>query len=668
MALMKGDIVNRVKRFPKPSQASEALQPLFEAVSNALHACEDLFAEKFQEKGRITVTVCNIGSPDLIEIIVKDNGTGLDDKRFDAFCTTDTDCKISRGGKGIGRLLWLDAFKTVEIKSVYRHDERLFRRSFSFRLDNSSPITDEEINHLKTGLGETGTVVVFKGLSHKAYKKHFPVRGDTIIKHLGSHFFADFILGKSPYVSVDISDGISATFPQEIQQLKVDDRGVSFVEGELFGKLSLTNFVCNKKASASFDGQHHLHFVANGRTVISRKIDGLLGIGTFGSNGDNVYHGCVMGDFLDENVNQERTHFNFDENTMNQMAKVCADHIRTDAISEEVKVFDAQRLDDMQDFIRKYPSYGFEDTKELLNRVPRNAVKPEQFAQALVPIRIRRDEERNKNIQEIVRQLGGGKDNRPEDFNEKIKKAADEIHAEEQRQLTEYILRRKTVLDVMDGLIRCIREREEGIYDFHPEETLHQFICPMRLRGDDPLKVEQSEHDLWIIDERLTFTKYFASDVPFSKILKDEKGKERPDLLIYDRIHGLGIEGEEPLRQVMLVEFKKPGRKQYDDNYSPQNQISRYLTKLKNGDIMDFRNSRVRVTEDCVFYCYVIADIVGDLETNTNSWATTANGRGKFQPLSGKFKGVIEIIEWRDLLSDARLRNLAFLDAAGLYK
>jgi hypothetical protein len=43
MTAMRGDVVNRVKRLPKPSKVAEALQPLFEAVSNATHAVEEAF-------------------------------------------------------------------------------------------------------------------------------------------------------------------------------------------------------------------------------------------------------------------------------------------------------------------------------------------------------------------------------------------------------------------------------------------------------------------------------------------------------------------------------------------------------------------------------------------------------------------------------------------------
>ncbi|MGE0254042.1 MAG: ATP-binding protein [Alphaproteobacteria bacterium] len=662
MTSMRGDIVNRVKRFPKPSSAAEALQPIFEAVSNAFHAVEDAFDDQYQERGRIVVTIAAPGTPSEITIVVADNGVGLEPKRFEAFCTTDTDFKLPRGGKGVGRLLWLDAFDHISVASVYRDGGRTFRRSFVFVLRAADQIT-EETNEEIAG-APTGTSITFKGLRGAAYQGKFPIRPATIIRHFGSHFFADFILGESPRVIVDI-ENTATEFPREIESLRVEDRGIATIQTENFGELKLASFICKRAASANFDGLHQIHLVASGRTVTTRKIDGLVGIGRFGPDDDHVYHGCVTGEFLDDRVNQERTQFNFNESIVEEIVRAGAEHARANALQSEVTEFDTVRLGTMQAFVEEYPTFGFEDPQQLLARAPKNAVKAEQFAQALIPIRIRRDNERNSRIQTIVQQLESTTET-PADFLAAVRSAADDIRAEEQRQLTEYVLRRKIVLDVMEILIRKIRDRGNGSQDFSLEETLHQFICPMKLRGDNPTHVENADHDLWIIDERLTFTKYFASDVPFTQIIEGQRSTRRPDLLVYDQIHGLGTEGEDPLKRVMLVEFKQPGRRDYDERYTPQSQILEYLNKLRGGEIFDYRGGRVRVAEDCIYYCYVIADIVGKLEIHTSGWSTTTNGRGRFQQLSGKFRGVIEVVEWADLISDARLRNHAFVHAAGL--
>lgn len=569
MTSMRGDIVNRVRRLPKPTPAAEALQPLFEAVSNSLHAVEDAFGERYQVRGQITVTITNARTPADIEVIVSDNGVGLEPHRFEPFCTTDMDYKIARGGEGVGRLLWLDAFQSIRVVSIYRNGDQAFRRAFKFRLEANDQLTDESDEPVEGGATETGTVITFKALRGTAYQAKFPSQPATIVKHFGSHFFADFILGRSPRVTADV-EGAATHFPEEIQNLRGEDRGVATIETESFGKLELASFVCHKAASANFDGLHQMHLVANGRTVTTRKIDGLIGISRLGPNDDSVYHGCVTGEFLDERVNQERTQFNFDESIVEDILRNCAEFSRDHVIRDEVAEFDNQRLGTMRDFVDEYLSFAFEGAEELLSRTPKNAIKAEEFARALIPIRIRRDQEMNKTIKEIVATLHGRGDI-PENFAAAVRKAADEIKAEEQRQLTEYVLRRKTVLDVMEVLIRRIRERGNGTQDFQLESTLHQFICPMKLRGDDPTKVEQSDHDLWIIDERLTFTKYYASDVPFTQIVAGEDSLRRPDLVIFDHLHGLGATGEDPLKRVMLVEFKQPGRRDYDERYSPLN-------------------------------------------------------------------------------------------------
>ena len=55
-------------------------------------------------------------------------GAGHD--RYDAFCEIDTDFKSKRGGKGVGRLYRLDAFKNIEVKPRFRNGE-------SYRLNQS---------------------------------------------------------------------------------------------------------------------------------------------------------------------------------------------------------------------------------------------------------------------------------------------------------------------------------------------------------------------------------------------------------------------------------------------------------------------------------------------------------------------------------------------------
>ena len=108
---------------------------------------------------------------------------------------------------------------------------------------------------------------------------------------------------------------------------------------------------------------------------------------------------------MDERINQERTQFNFVESIVEEIVRECSKNVQKNALGEEITQFNNQRLETMNEFIQEYPSFAFEDARDLLARTPNSAVKPEQFAQALIPVRIRRDKERNDRIQKIVSQL-----------------------------------------------------------------------------------------------------------------------------------------------------------------------------------------------------------------------------------------------------------------------
>lgn len=118
MPSLKTNLVKRIDRLPKPTNTADAMQPLFEAVSNSIHSTQDRFKDNVSTQGKITVTLTMASRRAPSKIVVEDNGIGLDAKNYDAFTTTDTDNKIARGGKGVGRLLWLDCFEAISVTSM----------------------------------------------------------------------------------------------------------------------------------------------------------------------------------------------------------------------------------------------------------------------------------------------------------------------------------------------------------------------------------------------------------------------------------------------------------------------------------------------------------------------------------------------------------------------
>jgi len=669
------NIRNRVRKLPKPSNATQALQPLFEAVSNSIYAVEDRF-EKAAKRGRISIRVRNLHDPYTIDITVSDDGIGLDAQRYEAFCTIDTDFKRAKGGKGVGRLFWLDAFKEIEVESVYEARKgQLARRQFSFVLDNEEQIKPGTGNGPATG-GQIGTTVTLRGIRTEEYAETFPKRADTFLRYFSAHFIADFLMGKGPSITVHLDDEF-VVYPSEITNLTVGtplETGSFELEG--FGSLSIVGFTCRAEASTGLDGKHQLHLLANGRTVETRKVDNLLGVTNLqrDSADDLVFHGCVSGQYLDARVNEGRTAFNLPEKLLNQITRGCMEKVRESLLPGQVEAFAKDRQESYRSFVSRYPTFGFDDDETQLKRVPFHATTPEEFAAGLVKYQIRREEDRQEEIQALIATLD--RENVPANFSDAVIEAARNIHASEQLALAQHVVRRKLALELLEKLIKRIRAREGRDDDHHLEKTLHSFICPMGIRGDDPRELSGRAHELWIVDERLAFTRAFSSDKRLDAILANGATADRPDLLVWDLAYGLGVtephnpdsvDVSEPLRTMMIVEFKKPGRESYKKAEDQiEIQITKYLSQLQGGEIETFERGRVRVAHDCIFYCYVIADIRGDLILQLSNWETTANGQGRIRPLKNQYRGSIEVIQWQDLVNDAWMRNNATLSAAGL--
>jgi hypothetical protein len=108
------NLKGRINNFPLGKQ--DYLLPLFEAISNSIHAIEDMKEINQAHKGIIEIEIEREKIPQLTEpeeilqpitgFIIKDNGIGFTDKNMASFMESDSSYKLTRGGKGVGRFLW----------------------------------------------------------------------------------------------------------------------------------------------------------------------------------------------------------------------------------------------------------------------------------------------------------------------------------------------------------------------------------------------------------------------------------------------------------------------------------------------------------------------------------------------------------------------------------
>jgi hypothetical protein len=279
MSSLRSNLVKRIDRLPKPANVAEALQPLFEAISNAIHSTQEKFDRAVSAEGRVVVTISTDRKKDDVSATVEDNGVGLNEKNWDAFTTTDTANKIGIGGKGVG--LWLDCFKDIRVVSVFISDKGPMRRSFRFVLAVEDQIQDYRLEAAPPGT-KSSFHVKFVGLRDNEYQAKFPGRGNFIFQHLTSHFLPVFIGGRSPQIVVHVADE-TRYYPEDINKIVHRREPDLTIQSEEYGELRLTLMECDKVASADLKGYNFVHFIAHDRTVHSQNIDGKLGLKYFSS-------------------------------------------------------------------------------------------------------------------------------------------------------------------------------------------------------------------------------------------------------------------------------------------------------------------------------------------------------------------------------------------------
>jgi hypothetical protein len=136
----------------------------------------------------------------------------------------------------------------------------------------------------------------------------------------------------------------------------------------------------------------------------------------------------------------------------------------------------------------------------------------------------------------------------------------------------------------------------------------------------------------------------------------------------YDTCFSWRGEGEQS-NSVVIVEFKKPMRNNYNGNDNPVRQVSEYVTELKTSDkIMNSKGRKAGAyLKTAAYHCYIIADLtptrIGELQHF--SLRKTPDGEGRVGYV-GNENAYVEIIPYDKLLREARLRQAIFFQKLGL--
>lgn len=664
---MNTSLRGRVRNTRLPQK--QVLMPLFEAVINSIHAIED--AGHSNSESAISVFIHRVsqqgvgdgvpsGIADVVGLSIEDNGIGFDDDNFESFRTLDTEHKVKRGGRGIGRLLWIKCFEKVSVDSVFLEDGRKIQRTFSF--DAQSGIHD----HKKLTATEDvapKTVVKIENI-RKRYQRNWRKKTETILDHMLEHFLGYFLRDEGcPKIVVHDSGSeycLKERFSEGVQdpikhdKISIKDQQLSVVHVRLRHGIASNHFVA---------------LCADGRLVENSPTKGRIP-GLFerieDSKGPFIHGSYVTSAFLDNRVQPDREGFDiledyglFHDTEISRVELMSGVFESIKAHLSEIIAENAEKSGDrIHQFVCSNPNY-----KPILKhlREEDKIVDPSMPDNKLELHLHEKQQELEHSLMGDGEKILSVHDGEPfEEYEQRVQGYFEKLSDLNKSALAKYVSHRRVVIDFLADAISS----SDGQH--YPREALvHKLIMPMGLESKE---VSETNLNLWLISERLAFHDYLASDKPLaSQPITASTSNKRPDIdalrlaenpiLVSDRQSG-------PFPSLTIIEFKRPMQQGGGD---PLDQVLGYLDLIRDGKVRTSRGRPIPNSEQIMGYCHVIADLTEDIERYCKKRDLTPmhDGTGYFG-YHQYYNSYVEVISYDRLVADARERNHAFFAKLGL--
>jgi hypothetical protein len=631
------------------------LIPLFEAISNSIHSIQERFGDEWGKKGDIKIVVIREESDNSTSFEITDNGVGLNDENFKSFCTYDSPYKIKKGGKGVGRLTWLKVFRKTHIHSIYQENGRAFIREFDFEL-RDPPI----YNHKKReARGDQERTIVHLQHLKDGYDATCPKKTEVIAKKVIAHFLPFLIGDDCPAVEISDAEG-SIDLRQMLNENKLNTVNDTFdLDG--FGKFIISHVLLDRDL---VDGkaEHKIYFAAHGRIVYPHVINNQTGLDNFFEHDDRkvAYVGIVSGEYFDANVTQERNNFDIESDIFKQISKASEERAKKYLHAPIAKIIEEKSLK-VDQVLTQFPRYKYlvPDSKDFSKDLPLNARTEEDIYREMSVYDFRKTRDISREVKSIVNSKSDPKSQ--EDCEKIYDQLIARIGQQERSDLAQYIVRRKAIIDLLDTRLGFQDGETEKKYK---EDAIHKIICPMQITSQ---QIEYGQHNLWLIDDRLAFYRFWASDKRILDFIQSSNSEERPDLALFE---GSSLLNRENTNQpVVIVEFKRPARKEYSEKENPIRQMFNYIKELREKTVNDSKGRLItNIDKNTPFFCYLVCDMTPKLMDFLNDSEINKpipGGRGFFG-YHATYNAYLEVIQYSEIVRDARLRHEAFFKELGI--
>ena len=675
---LDSDLRGRLRNTSLP--ISKSMFPVFEAVVNSILSIDDRITKNgdiSKEDSYIDVFVKRIPQTSLVEgkkqpilnVTIEDNGIGFNEDNYHSFLTMDSQFRVDRGCKGIGRLIWLKEFESASIESVFSEKGKILERKFRFN-ENGVEIEEEhEIAQDSRIITRVTLNTVRKEFQEELGKKTAKSMAKALLEHCLWFFLRT---GGAPRIRIIDGDDVECLDDLYEYYLSKQESSTFEINGKEFQVLHVWSGIQETARKASY--------CANERVVTEEKITAVAGLNDnqlrYGD--ETLYYACyVTSDYFDEHVTANRTSFEIPEEPKKDQQDVFEDTIYFSTIREKL-------LEKVREYLKPY-------LRENLNEGRR---KVQQFIEQKAPyyrplLTSMEDEEitispnsTEKSIELMLHDALVKKEHKlleeghdimivregetEEEYRERTSKFFSDATSLKETTLAHYVVNRKIFIEILK---RAVRRGDDGKYA--KEEDIHNIVMPMRVESDD---LKFLENNLWIVDERLAFHTYLASDKYIKSMsITDSYSSRRADVLIenfiYDNPMFVATSDKMPYTSLRIVEFKRPMRDDYSnkEGKDPIKQCIDYVKDIRKGNQLTKDGRPLKGPNDMVAYCYIICDLVESMKELCDYYQfwPTYDELG-YIGFHKTYKIYFEVISYDQLLNAAEERNSALFEKLGL--
>ncbi len=642
--------------------------PIVEAIANSIDAIEELGVKdgeirvELTRKPRLIKTEHDSVDP-VNSIKITDNGIGFTESNTASFDELFSEKKLQVGGKGFGRFTYLKYFTLTKIDSTYEENNQWKHRTFVFQ-DGNEFVSSPQL--LDTTNQAHRTIVELTNLRPK-YQDRLNLKLETIARKLFEvllpYFVTDGytppkIIIADPQENDEIvlnsylaeNDKIQLLYSEKLEVSGMDEKTESF-QVKIF---KIFHSQSNNRISLT---AHHREVLSTAMQQYDPEFFGSLtekkSEDQDGSSGSYVVKAYVIGDYLDKSVSTERGTFYFqdeDETAMYPISKKSIESSATRLVAahfkEHLEPLKSKKVERIRSIVDENMPWNKSLLKDLDYSTIPYAASEKDVDTAVNKLAYDQEQEVRANVHELLLS------NNATELDEKVEAIAQKVTELGRGKLAHYVALRRAILDVFEKSLKLRNTNKHEL-----ENIVHKIIFPLKTNTDT---INYEGHNLWLLDERLSFNEYVASDLPLNS------GDERPDLLSFDRPIAVR-EGDELSNPITIFELKRPGRTAYTDSENPLAQVAGYVKKIRSGQYTNPQGRPVTADSNTPAYCFVICDLTPRIIEFCDAYQLTRSpDKESFYGFHSTFKIYFEVISFNKLLKDAAQRNKVFFRKLGI--